>query len=192
MTTEIETIKKPQILKIELGPKISKRVSRRKTISFEPGINLLIGPNGSGKSTILRSIRDWKREKPFPKVSYNPGRLFSFDFEKDNPRTKGHFGNDFEFQVASMFSSHGETTKGLLHFLVDSKSENAVFLLDEPEQALDIDGLNNLVSDLKISSASQIIIATHSPFLILQKEFHVIEIIKGYRKKIRDALLQLL
>ena len=41
------------ISKIQLCLKHSSRISGRKNIQFQPGLNVVIGSNGSGKSSLL-------------------------------------------------------------------------------------------------------------------------------------------
>lgn len=183
------------IQKIEItDPKVAERV-RKNPLIFQPGINVLIGPNGSGKSTILTGLnRKWK--KHFKLTISGDGKLnyYAFDFEKDNPRKQNAFYADNDramAQMAMIFSSHGESVKTLIAWLLDEKLKNKLMLYDEPEQALDLEGLQTLVQYARQSPAEQIIIATHSPAIILQPDFHVFELVDGYKEQIKAHVLAL-
>lgn len=168
--------------------------AKQRTFHFKEGVNILCGPNGSGKSTLLEAIEGCAgkgNERPTKikaeLVDYDPGPFKKFDFEKDNPRCQniveaGGFAQ-FAFGMRAKFSSHGETTRELLRQLMDG-FERACVLIDEPEQALDMQGLHKLVEQLKASKARQIIIASHSPNLILDPGFNVVELEEGYRTKV--------
>lgn len=86
--------------------------------------------------------------------------------------------------VASIFSSHGESNKQIIKMMLEKEAENCIFFLDEPEQALDIDGLKMLLETIKKSKASQTIVITHHPFIILDSIFNVVEMSEGYYDKI--------
>lgn len=168
-----------------------KRLHGRTSVKFKPGTNILIGPNGSGKSTILTVInqkRSFTKEKEIEIKLKNQQRFefYYFDFEKQNPRSASKLFEDGGgyFQLASHFLSHGETVKHLHEFLLDSKVKGCLTLLDEPEQALDLDGVDVLMSYLQKTEATQVIIATHAMSLILNPEYNVIELEENYCKKV--------
>lgn len=188
------------IPKAPLAPRLAKSVlSEGSKIEFKPGVNLLVGPNGCGKSSILESMRP----------SFNgPNRRYAdyevirpegkdvaatyFSFEKDNPRT-GSFDvaqekgvNSFLMHFNSKHRSHGEVTRTLIEDLVRRSGPDQVFILDEPELALDFDNLMLLRSKLDTLN-NQVIIATHSPFLVFHN-YHVIELVPGYVTKMRASL----
>ena len=48
-----------------------ERIFDKGTLTFEPGITVLIGCNGSGKSTILRHIKDHCRREDIPVLYYD-------------------------------------------------------------------------------------------------------------------------
>jgi len=177
--------------KLQILGQMAKRVNKSE-IEFQPGVNLLIGPNGSGKSTILRILREHNYPAVESKITTNgQGTMYSFDFEKNNPRHQGALhreGPKFHHQLASMMSSHGETVKSIIALLKDPQAQGAVLLMDEPEQALDMQGLQELIELMKTSQADQIIVATHSPFLILEPNFHIIELVDGYRQEVSQAI----
>jgi ABC-type multidrug transport system ATPase subunit len=187
------------IQKLTLNGKWKKRIPKRENSIFEflPGVNLLIGPNGSGKSTIIQSIKTFiksKNQKDKSDIELITGNknIFIFDFEKDSFRTKSYFSStNVKFQVSSMFSSHGETTKALINGLSSDNLENLTLVFDEPDQALDIDGINLLIEQLKICKAEQIIMSVHHPALILSN-FHVIELEPGYKYLVHKEIKEII
>jgi len=194
-----------QIVTIEIGSYL-KRLGRRKpvTFQFEPGVNVLAGPNGCGKSSLIEAIfgnAEMKRTEPPQGVTVEStkGTYFAFDFEKDNPRTK-----DPHFQPPSMFGfalsahlgtagSHGQITLGLSQHLREHAGE-ALFVLDEPDQALDFESTAALVEIMKeaANSGSQVIAAAHHPLILLEPSFNVIEMKRGYLAGVRQHLKGLL
>ena len=176
------------IKSITLNEQYTKRI-KRKELGFKPGVNLLVGPNGSGKSSIIDAIvcKQFEREKDKIEIKTTcEFNYMKFDFEKDNLRTRRTV--ESMGQILSFWKSHGETVKALLGEL---QSNISVFLLDEPEQALDIDGIEYLLECLHKTKSPQVIIATHSPVLILCPDFHIIELVKGYRERVRKNILAL-
>lgn len=159
-------------------------------VMLKPGVNLVVGDQGCGKSTLLAQIDHYnkaqkaKREKKQKFSSdvdkckidllWRGGqkRFGYFDFEKHNPRTQPAFGMgygyDTGYQVASMFSSHGESVMPLL-FGLTGNCKDAVAVLDEPDMALSPRSIHRLIKDLrKIDEEgnSQIILTAHNPLLI--------------------------
>ena len=196
---------------ITLKGKWAKRFGSDGEYSFEfkPGVNLLVGPNGSGKSSILMAIMDAPGKARHgesetdvvvrtAQLPGGRGSRFSvkmFDFEKQNPRVRdtargGH--DSFMFQVVSMFKSHGETNRALGVGLLDIEDvRDALVLLDEPDQALDFDGVGELIEALKKCPARQVLVAVHHPRVICSGEFHCVEMVPGYRDRIRLEMLRL-
>jgi len=172
------------------GP-MKKRI-KVSELNFSSGVNLLIGPNGSGKSTIIEILTDHEicKVQCEYKLKVNEKlKLFKFDFEKDNPRTSAYLDGGM-FQIVSMFHSHGETGSQVLKVFESNKAEKGILFLDEPEQALDLNNMLNFIKMLKTTKCAQIIIATHSPFLIMQ-DFNILELEKGYKEKIKKELNKL-
>jgi predicted ATPase len=185
----------PHVKRMIVTGKICDRL-KKSDLSFIPGINLLIGPNGSGKSTIFQILS--KRIKVGDTI-YQDSRVtfdidgqpktFSFDFEKDSPRVKGRV--DTGFDIASRWHSHGQSVAAIIAMVRSQEAKDHVMLMDEPEQALDLENLKLLISSLHASPATQIILVTHSPFLIMQPDFHVVEMVDGYRGQVVTAVQQL-
>ena len=179
---------RPRIKSVTIAGGIpSQRISRRH-IAFKEGVNLLIGPNGCGKSTVLRGIVfPAPHDKTNFIVSAEPGKFFAFDFERDNPRLQGYI--ESASQISTLFSSHGETNHAILSMLRMRDMKNCIVLLDEPEQALDVDAINDLIDALQKSPASQIILATHCAALIINPTFNIIEMEDDYKKKVIDQVI---
>ena len=186
------------IISVTLKDSFAKRVGSKKPkkFNFKTGVNLLVGPNGSGKSTVLEAIYE-KSCRPFSYAEVEtsgPVGVYYFDLEKGNVRTKNTLDNDglAGFQVMSHFRSHGQVNKDLVKGLLDSeKIRDGVSMLDEPDQALDYDGIISLSSWLSRSKAKQIIVSVHNPLLVLDPSFHVIEMRRGYCKKMRNSIREL-
>jgi len=173
--------------------------------TFQPGVNLLVGANGAGKSSLLYAMKPSNNKKEnlaevdLVKGSEKVSCLF-FDFEKENPRTttmetmmmqdRYNFSN-MVARLNSQFISHGECQKATLRTIFRDCGDSVLFL-DEPEQALDHGGITLLKNLLGEASAPQVIIATHSPYLILEPTYHVIELTPGHCMQVRAALQPLL
>jgi len=142
-------------------------------------VTFLCGPNGSGKSTFVDGItelihgqpsfleREWTRENAPALVEGTGKAVLTFSFEKDNPRTaRGH--NVSAGVAATMFfagqQSHGQSNYAHLGWAF-AHEDFDVMVLDEPEAALDLDGLLWLRGML-LSTSKQVILATHSVLLL--------------------------
>jgi len=170
------------------------------TFHFKPGVNVLCGPNGSGKSTIMATLYPSNMspgEREF-KIKVDPGPCRHMDFEKNNPRVQSSF-NDYQpmgFQVVVRRTSHGEMVKALTSgFPKASGLKGACMLMDEPEVALDIDGIFDMVRGLEhrmthpdVHPINQYVIATHAPAILLNPLFNVIELVPGYRDRVSRSL----
>lgn len=147
-------------------------------IEFRPGVNLLVGDQGCGKTSLLKAIHTaGTSKKGFDAdnelrdgilLEATPCKLYKFDFEKDNPRTMPYFGDNIQFQVSSMWSSHGECTRAILSG-VEEASE-VLFLMDEPDMALSIRSCNRLVQTFKGAAerGCQILASVHNLAVIQQ------------------------
>lgn len=145
---------------------------------FRPGVNLLVGDQGCGKSSLLKAIHVGgtkakglsgdKQPRNSVLIEASPIKMYKFDFEKDNLRTQSYFGDNVQFQVASMWSSHGECTRAII-IGVEEASE-VLFLLDEPDVALSIRSCNQLVTTFKGAAerGCQILASVHSLAVIQQ------------------------
>jgi predicted ATPase len=201
------------------GPFCKKMWGKKfRDFDFKPGVNILCGPNGCGKSTILKALfptpkkeQDGLRldtdieslvhmDSVKRKVWGTPGAMVRrFDFEMNNPRVQRGVGMMSMEDMSSWARgqrmramSHGEVQKLLFDNLLSAEAtKGAILLLDEPEQALDMEGATKLLTILR-KTKRQYIISTHSPFLILEKKFNVIEMKYRYVSALRTAYQALL
>lgn len=185
------------------GPNATKRSSvLQGTLSFREGVNLLVGSNGCGKSTLLHALRTCRKEPEWGSIKIDwkvngELRVLWFDFEKNNPRIQGHFPdtddiNQFMAIIASPRASHGQVQRGLITGLANAAAPHKIAFFDEPEQGLDHDGLVLLQKALRDQPFRQVFIATHSPFLILNPSYHVVELTEGYVSSMKAQLRSLL
>lgn len=198
--------------KLRLLGKYAQRFNvNEKFFDFNSDVTLLIGPNGCGKSTILESINKElilgkkKDEYGIPLVDQKcyaegitdgPIQSFYYDFEKNNSRVNMpnyiHSKMDITNMIIhknSLEKSHGQSSKNLLKEIINinKKKENILFLLDEPEQGLDVDGMLKFLRFLcSIKSPNQAIVATHHPILIATNLLGVMEMEDDYRNKFLD------
>ena len=180
---------KPQVISVKISGEMKNRINKEK-ISFKPGPNVIIGENGSGKSSLFQVLLQPSKEvKETCKVNSISGTYYAFDFEKDNPRKKGFISE--MSHITSRFVSHGQSNQAIIKCMGQDDAKDCMFFLDEPEQALDINGLELLISTVKKSKASQILIITHHPFIILDPIFNVIELTDGYYNDIVDFTKQI-
>lgn len=194
-------VTKRLLKKVTLRGKTAKRVGSEGPISFEfqAGVNLLAGPNGSGKSTLLTCLGKANRDEVEAETN-GAVNIKAFDFEKGNPRIQSAFGvldqsgqdKTFNFEVASRFLSHGETIKHMLPMITDAAVRGSLVLLDEPDQTLDLRGIQMLEQALLDSPAPQALVSCHSPYLLLSGKFNVVELRPGYLEELRAHLQGLL
>lgn len=164
-----------------------------KTLNFVPGVNVIIGPNGSGKSSLIKMIM--QQEDQYQKLEREGLKLFvggggeqypliSVDVEQLREMPHWVESQADMFRIGLRRKSHGESTRFAFGGL-QTANDPTICLIDEPELALDMVGMAQLVTTLKASKALQILIATHHPLIILQPDFHVVELVKGYRESVR-------
>ena len=157
--------------------------SKDEQLVFFPGVNLLVGDQGCGKSSLLTAIRNcgsklsrgdrgYSEKKQAELVTTGVSKTYTFDFERDNYRTKGYFDGSIGFHISAMYQSHGEVNNCLLEAL--GVVENSVCFIDEPDMALSIRSvlrLAEILKDLaKPEKGNQVIAAVHNPFLIAEFE----------------------
>jgi len=141
------------------------------TFDFRSGVNLLVGDQGTGKSTLIAQLRAHveKSLDCYLRIERDkPTKAVMFDFERDNPRIRSLPREaGFEGAVLAYYMSHGEHISRILAVL-ERERQPSTFLLDEPDTALSIRSICELVRRLKQASESghQVICSVHNPFLI--------------------------
>lgn len=150
----------------------------KKDTSFEihPGVNLLVGDQGTGKSSLIELLINKNRfDKTVELDCSSPMEVRFFDFEKDNPRTRGSFPARqelFKPHLAAQLSSHGETVISVIKSVyntVGNDDEKYIILMDEPDMALSIRSiykLRDIFRDLVDAKGVQILASVHNPLLI--------------------------
>ena len=151
--------------------------------TFSPGLNVLIGPNGSGKSTVLRALNSCDQ---CSKETTGSTALQYFNSETMNPHSPNGPPGDMRnmiLQTRGVFSSHGEIMKIALTTIPLRKGET--LLVDEPEAGQDMESVQRIREgfDAIIKQGSQVITATHHPFLL--RDANIIEISHGYAEHLR-------
>ena len=178
------------ISSLTLCAKHSGRVSGRKHIRFSKEFNSIIGPNGSGKSSLLEAIYTCPdcvhHEESATNYRY-------FNSEAMNPhRSDKHFRGiqGSIIKVRAMFSSHGETMRDVLRFMKFNAGD--CLLLDEPESGHDVEWIVKIKKGFDVICAigCQVIIATHHP--VLFDRGHIIELNRGYRRRVVGIFQKLL
>ena len=151
-------------------------------------ITVLAGPNGSGKSTYVDTLREyvfarkpWTEETAPVDVEGSCLAVYFVSAELDNPRLNAKRdanGGQVHPQMLSVMDvakgmicrdmSHGQSN----YFLMDGLFEDERFdvvVFDEPENALDLDGLGWLYKQIQKTS-KQVIVVTHNPLLLKLKD----------------------
>ena len=153
-------------------------------VTFTPHVNILAGPNGSGKSTILRVMRDrdWAQENECQSWREGEANLewVAFDGEQDNPRFKPGRG---PLQFISHVGSHGEVQKRVYAFLYERIEPGMLVMLDEPEAALDMAGISQLIAYIAQRGDVQWVIASHHPAIWKIPGARLIELRPGHVKQ---------
>jgi predicted ATPase len=181
-----------------LDSDIKDRLSTKEAVfDFTLGINLLIGPNGSGKSTLYDLIKSGNigvkkghfRVETDGKMSLRAMRMQ----EQGRAANLNNLtGDAYTVGVLSRFRSHGEINWPLLSSISEFDDYTLV-LMDEPEQALDIEHMLMLMDVLKKeSSRLQFIIATHSPLLMTIADNIISLGGENYADQIRDQFISIL
>jgi predicted ATPase len=149
-----------------------KRVLRDPTIALTQ-VTFFCGPNGSGKSTVLDALRDliqgdYRDRESAPVLPVGGANtIHVVSFEKDNLRVLSGANVESFLVAQSMIlreRSHGQSNFGMLQRFMDDPALE-VLVLDEPESALDLDGILWLRQALE-TTTKQVIIATHSILLL--------------------------
>lgn len=109
---------------------------QKKSVTFKPGLTVLVGCNGIGKSTLLRNIKSELKENKIP--------VLKFDNLTDagNFKYKG-FDVNFEYLASSLCSSEGE---GIVSNMIRLAEHIGLFV---KTGEYDLGGMNRLSKALK-------------------------------------------
>ncbi len=173
--------KKSYIIKAVLAGNARAMCGGLPMVEFSPTLNILAGPNGSGKSTILRVLRDkdWAMREGCEVWREGDDNLdwVAFDSEQDNARM--HPGRG-PLQLVSTVGSHGQIQRRTYGFLKERLTRGMLVMFDEPEAALDMAGMVDLVTLIKSRDDVQWILATHHPALWQIPGARIIELRPGH------------
>jgi predicted ATPase len=161
---------------------------------------MLTGDNGSGKSTLLHSIHcALKGETPdgfiyrLERGDAEPKRVFLFDAEQHNPRTRlDLFEDDPRMREFLQMASHGQVMLAMFRENFPSLPDGTVLLLDEPEMALSVSNQRRILKmmmELVDRKNFRIVAATHSPVLLEAPETYVINLDNHINRNVADATL---
>lgn len=155
-------------------------------LDFEP-VTILYGGNGSGKTTALNVIAEklelerdtlYNRSNFFEDyldAKYSHFQMKSLDdYEQLKKVNAARSKTQSKFIRSHLMDNVREHSNGESAFLyfADKIQENALYLLDEPENSLSPEKQQELLKFLEDSArffGCQFIIATHSPFLLSMK-----------------------
>lgn len=76
---------------------------KKKTITINEGVTVLVGCNGAGKTTLLRQLRDQLKKNNIPVVSFD-----NLHEGGSHAVSSASFYGDFQFMANAMASSEGE------------------------------------------------------------------------------------
>lgn len=142
-------------------------------IPFHAGLNFLVGDQGTGKSTVIQLIREAARGKQPAQATIKattPGKMLSLDFERELPRGKNYFDDrmSMQFQMASLFSSHGEVVRTILGSLDHPDVVDHLVVMDEPDIGLSPRSCHALGRQFVacVGRGCQVIASIHSPIVM--------------------------
>ena len=78
-------------------------IYKKKNITINTGLTVLVGCNGMGKSTLIHQLKDQLKKKEVPVISFD-----NLNEGGSHSRGEAAFYNDWEFVSTSMQSSEGE------------------------------------------------------------------------------------
>lgn len=182
-------------------PAVSWLAGRPTGLPLVAGANFLVGENGSGKSTLVEAIAVAAGFNPeggsqnfrfATRASESSlGSHLDLRWGASKPRTGFFLRAESYYNVASEIEardllefygdispherSHGES---FLDLVVHRFGPHGLYLLDEPEAALSVEGCLALLSRMAelVEQGSQFVVATHSPILLALPGATIIEI----------------
>lgn len=203
---EIVEINKDNKYWDRISKNIKLDINESLKLNFLSGINVVIGENGVGKTSLIKSIRERLMESPEMKgISFKLKKnnekqnVYFFLSEDNNARLNlsevSPFEENYAYKIAHWYNrkelSSGQNTFEFLEDAISLSEKARIIFFDEPEQALDAIHLlkfKNLIE--KISKDVQIIIISHHPALILDKNYNIVEFNskKPYLNEVKNLL----
>lgn len=103
--------------------------------------------------------------------------------------------NEYPFEMGKR--PDGDEKRSLLYDHIESTLSHGspTLLLDEPERYLDLAGtieLYTVVIPAIAKCGFQVIVASHSPVAMLNKEFNLVDMVRGYSSKCKRELIDLI
>lgn len=165
------------------------------TIEFNPGVNVLVAPNGTGKTTFLGAIENLVLDTEQTEgviAEVNPSKsdrknVFFFSVKDMQPKQMLDDINPMKQvgidEIAHWINrtalSHGQATHELMEDIAEVATNGTagLIIIDEPELALDAENIFKLIESIKkLESKTQFIIVSHHPWLVLNRDFNVINL----------------
>lgn len=168
------------------------------TIEFKSGVNVLVSQNGKGKTTFLNAIEEQvlnqENQDSVDLIGeLNPERpnMFFFSVKDMNPELmmfkinpmKQSASGESAFWVSRNMLSHGQSTNELMEDIEEIVINGTAgcIIIDEPEIALDATNMAKLIALLdKLKDKAQFILVSHHPWLVLNRNFNVINFVKDF------------
>ena len=143
-------------------PKDHFKLFKNTTIHFD-NITILVGENGCGKSVLLKTLSN--EPNTILLNFFHKSQILKMKQKSINAFQPQNFLTNSVDYWDTMDLSNGETILELLQDLYNITGK--VILLDEPETSLSLKSLAKLISWIHhLSANNQIIIATHSQYLM--------------------------
>lgn len=138
--------------KIDKDPYERSNLYYRNSVTFEPGITILIGCNGCGKTSLLNQIQYNLSKENIPYTVYD-----NLKDGEENARSKAGFLGDLNFLATAIQSSEGENI--IMNMCNIARQMGALaqkysdakelwFLFDAVDSGLSIDNIIDLKEDL--------------------------------------------
>lgn len=140
-------------IKIDKNPYDDVNLFKTNTLTFEPGLTVLVGANGTGKSTVLQYIKDQCRMEDTPCIIMD-----NLHEGGQNIASNALFFNDIGLAASAMIASEGERinlaigqhARKLGHFVMKEHKDakEICILFDAIDSGLSIDNIVSFKDDL--------------------------------------------
>ena len=128
------------------------KIYQRTTVTFYPGLTVLVGCNGIGKTTLIHQLQDLLKDKGIPTIHFDNLK----DGGSNARRRAGFFGN-MDFLIGSFISSEGENIHMNLYnfagqiarFVETNKDSDELWIfMDAVDSGFSVDNIIELKEDL--------------------------------------------